>query len=48
MSDYGTFTCEGCDGDYFTGPAWEDRCYCEDCYLERFPDPRFSATGVEE
>lgn len=38
---YGTFTCEGCDLEYFTGPGWEDECYCEDCYLERFPDPRY-------
>lgn len=37
--EYSVFMCEGCELEYFTGPAWEDECYCEDCYLERFPAP---------
>lgn len=37
MPAHGTFTCENCEQDYFTGPGWEDECYCEDCYFELFP-----------
>lgn len=37
IPEYGAFICEGCELDYFTGPSWEDECYCEDCYFERFP-----------
>lgn len=32
--EFGTYTCRRCRGDYFTGSAYTDPEFCEDCLVE--------------